>query len=197
MIIQHEATKARRSGEGARPSSIRILFLAVMALTMLPLGLFANEGDKGIVKTVGDLKVELMVGLDAATVGTNPVTIRIHDAQDKPVTDATVGLRIAMDQGSAMSMDMDKEKTKTVDLSADGSTAGTLKGRVDLGFKGKWIASMDLSRGGTMEKATFNFEVADAGPNWTILIVFGLIVVVVIGGAALLRSRKPEAGMAV
>ena len=139
-----------------------------------------------------------MVGATKAKVGTNQVTVSILDAQGKAVADAAIMLEIAMDQGAKMTMDMDKEKTKTVAMSADTSKPGSYKGSVDLGFKGKWIAAMELTRAGSTDKASFDFEVFEAGPDWTFLAFFALIIVIVIAGAAFLRSRrkKPEGGKA-
>ena len=114
------------------------------------------------------------------------------------MADEAITLEIAMDQGTKMTMDMDKEKTKTVAMSADASSPGLYKGSVDLGFKGKWIAAMELTRAGSTDKASFDFEVFEAGPDWTFLAFFALIIVIVIARAAFLRSRrkKPEGGKA-
>ena len=173
------------------------LVLAMISLSILSQGIFANAGDKGIVKDVGGLKAELMIGAPAAAgepkIGDNEILLRLHDADDKPVADASLMMSIAMDKGSSMSMDMEQQKAKSVTLVADAATPGLYKGTVNFDFKGKWVASMDLTRGGMMEKASFEFEVSQAGPNWSILIGFGLVIVIVMGGAALLRSKKPKA----
>ena len=167
-----------------------LLSLAVLALVLIPFGLSADGMGTGVVKDVNGLKVELLVGAKKAKVGANEVTVRIRDAQGMAVADAAVTLEIAMDQGSTMSMDMDKEKAKTVALGADASAPGSYKGSVDLGFKGKWTAAMELSRAGVTEKASFGFEVAEAGPNWAFLAVFAAVIAAVIAGAAFLRGRK-------
>ena len=99
---------------------------------------------------------------------------------------------IAMDESTAMSMDMEKEKSKTVLLTANTAAAGSYQGTVDFGFKGKWMADMELSHGGATDKANFEFEIAGGGPNWTIIIVFAAAVILVLGGAMILRSRRPR-----
>ena len=167
--------------------------LVALSMVLIPSGLFAGGNGDGVVKDVNGLKVELLVGATKAKVGTNPVTVRIRDAQGMAVADGTVTLEISMDQGSTMSMDMDKEKAKTVALGADASSPGSYTGSVDLGFKGKWVADMELSRAGVTEKASFGFEVAEAGPNWTFLAVFAAIIAAVIAGAAFVRSRAKKA----
>ena len=173
-----------------------LLVMAVLALALIPSGLFADGMGTGIVKDVNGLKVEFSVGGAKAKVGTNQVTISIHDAQGKAVADEAITLEIAMDQGTKMTMDMDKEKTKTVAMSADASSPGLYKGSVDLGFKGKWIAAMELSRAESTDKASINFEVFEAGPDWTFLAFFALAIAIVIAGAAFIRSRRktPEGG---
>ncbi len=175
-----------------------LLVMAVLALALIPSGLFADGMGAGMGKDVNGLKVEFMVGGTKAKVGTNQVTVSIHDAQGKAVADEAIMLEIAMDQGAKMTMDMDKEKTKTVAMIADASSPGSYKGSVDLGFKGKWIADMELSRAGSTDKASFDFEVFEAGPDWTFLAFFALVIAIVIAGAAFLRSRrkKPEGGKA-
>ena len=167
-----------------------LLVMAVLALALIPSGLFADGMGTGIVKDVNGLKVEFSVGGAKAKVGTNQVTISIHDAHE------AITLEIAMDQGTKMTMDMDKEKTKTVAMSADASSPGLYKGSVDLGFKGKWIAAMELSRAESTDKASINFEVFEAGPDWTFLAFFALAIAIVIAGAAFIRSRRktPEGG---
>jgi len=192
MTMTLEVTQDRLTRSAGNSRTIASLAFSMLLLSLVHLGLAANEGGKTIAKTVGDLKVEMVLADSGAKVGNNDVMFRIHDAEGKAVTDATLALAIAMDQGSAMSMDMNKEKTKTVPMAADSMEAGMYKGSVELGFKGKWIASLDLTRGAMMGNASFDFEVADAGPNWTILLVFGLVIVVVIGSAVALRSRKPK-----
>lgn len=194
MIITDRIFKNREPATVARLSTARHTILAALALVLLPLGLAANEGDKGIVKDVGGLKVELLVGSPGARIGTNEFMARVRDAEGKPVTDAMIMLSVDMDKGSAMTMDMGKEKPKGVAFVADSMEPGMYKGKVELGFKGRWIASMDLSRGSGAgaAKADFPFEVAEAGPNWGILLGFGAVFIVVIGAAVLLRSRKPK-----
>jgi hypothetical protein len=175
-----------------KSNPFHVLFLVAVALTALPFGLFASEGDGGIEKDVNGLKVELIVGTTGAKIGKNQLTVRIHDAQDQPVLNAGIVLTVAMDRSAAMSMDMDKEKSKTVLLSANPVAAGSYQGTVDLGFKGKWMADMELSHGGVTDKANFEFEVAGGGPNWTIIVVFAAAVILVLGGAVILRSRRPR-----
>ena len=188
--------RIRDFGAGSPTYGLRSLLLGLAALVLLPLGLAANGGDKGIVKDVGDLRVELLLGASGARIGGNEFMVRIRDAQGKPITDAMVMLAVDMDKGSAMTMDMGKDKPKGLAFIADPMEAGMYKGKVELGFKGKWIASLELARAGMTEKADFPFEVAEAGPNWGILLGFGALFAVVIAAAVLLRNRKPKPGSA-
>ena len=192
MNARHRSDRGRLHGAWWKTRAVRLLFLAALALAALPSGLFASAGDKGIEKDVNGLKVELLVGTTEAKIGTNQVTLRVHDAQDQPVLNAEIVLMVAMDESAAMSMDMDKEKSKTVRLTADPAAAGSYRGTVDLGFKGKWKADTELSHGGVTDTTTFNFDVAGGGPNWTIIIVFAAAVILVLGGAVILRSRRPR-----
>lgn len=193
MTNTHEAIRTPSYARKPAPRGALVLALSTLIFTLLPPALAASEGDNGIVKDLGGLEVELLLGKDGAKVGTNTVMLRIHDAEDKPVSDAMIMLEVAMDTGSTMTMDMSKEKPKGVQMVADSMEEGMYQGKVELGFTGKWIAKVDLSRGSTMAKADFPFEVSAGGPNWTVLIVFGLAIALVIGAAALLRSRKPKA----
>ena len=192
MNARYRSDRGRLHGAWLKTRAVRLLFLAALALAALPSGLFASAGDKSIEKDVNGLKVELLVGTTDAKIGTNQVTLRVHDAQGQPVLNAEIVLMIAMDESAAMSMDMDKEKSKTVRLTADPAAAGSYRGTVDLGFKGKWKADTELSHDGVTDTTTFNFDVAGGGPNWTIIIVFAAAVFLVLGGAVILRSRRPR-----
>jgi hypothetical protein len=173
-------------------NALRVLFAVSVALMAFPFALFASEGDNGIEKDVNGMKVELIIGAPEPKIGKNQLTVRVVDAQNQPVLNAEIALVIAMDTSAAMSMDMDKEKSKTVLLTARAAEAGAYEGTVELGFDGKWMADMELSRGGITDKAKFEFEVARSGPNWTIILVFAAAIILVLGGAVLLRSRRPR-----
>ena len=192
MNARYLTAQRRLYGAWSKANVFRVLLLAAVALTALPFGLFASESENGIEKDVNGLMVELIVGTTEAIIGTNQVTVRVHDAQHQPVLNAEIILMIAMDKSAAMSMDMDKEESKTVRLTADPAAAGSYRGAVDLGFKGKWKADTELSHEGITDRTTFEFDVAGGGPNWTIIIVFAAAVILVLGGAVILRSRRPR-----
>ncbi|MEI6386030.1 MAG: hypothetical protein WCQ50_05295 [Spirochaetota bacterium] len=172
---------------------VRASPLALALLLVLPFGLAANGKDAAMTTAVGAYSADLEFGDKGAVVGDNRILVTLHDSMGMPVAGAKIVMSVEMvqDPSAAMSMDMG-EKPKPAVLAADPASPGSYLGSSSFDSTGNWKANLEFAftPGGPVEKASFGFEVVEAGSNWVILVVFGVLMVVTITAAAALRARQ-------
>ncbi len=177
---------------------IRILALASLAL-VATMALSANEEMKGLVKEVNGYKVELVFMNGAPMVGKNQMMIRLSDSMMAPVDGAMVSATAKMDAGMSMggsSMSEGKSLTMEMMAGAAGSKKGEYMATVDFPNEGKWVVDASAKVGDASLPASFEVEVAKAGPNMLIVGGFIGIILLVIVVAAINKARSGKSGTA-
>lgn len=176
----------------------KLTIVAVLALVGLWLATgvaFADEWKgKSETKSVGSYQVELITPADGAKIGANNVAVQLKDTTTgQAVARDSIRVDFLMDEGD-MSMthgSMSTQKPVTVDLKAVSGAAGRYEGKADLTDSGDWKVRVYADPKGLQPPATFNLNVAAAGPNFGVIGGFLLAIVVVVGGIVFMM-RKPR-----
>lgn len=153
---------------------------------------FASSSGTPISKEVDGVKAALTFTNEKVEKGSNDFTISLLDANNQPLTDASLEVTADMDRSTDMGDDgMEKDKPMMIDLKA-GTNAGEYTGAADFKAVGKWIINAKFDVQGQAKTVDFDFEVQDAGPNWLLLGGFTGAMVLIIGAAAINKKRSKK-----
>lgn len=165
--------------------SLVISLIIALAFSTLALADSMNM-DNGTAKKVDGINAELSFKNGKAQTGNGDIMIKLHDSNNKPISDATVSATAEMDK----SMDMNMREIKPISIEfKNGDDQGQYMGTVNFTDKGKWIVKATIKVQGQEKNVDFDVDVASTGPNWGIIGGFlGLIALIII--IAAVKKKK-------
>lgn len=149
-------------------------------------GIYADEAENLMEKTVDGYTVKLIFSNPEVTRGKNTVIVSVKDNQNMPLEKILVTLSAEMDNASAMDMNMTKVEplNSTLKEQYSGNTKGEYLGELNFNYKGEWVVTAKFTDRGKEMMVDFHVTVAQGGPNWIVLgVVFGIIGIVILIGA--------------